>query len=467
MKRLLACFACIGLLLASAFSVTASAVTYEEARKLIAEKGSEVAAGKIKNEDFVDFCTRLLADACDDSQAKAFLLASRGGGYRNMGDTQKARQDTDASIAANDSIPAGYAELGNFFYVSNNFAEAADAYKKAASRAQSEEFKKALLSSADTAIKKAHEKNKQDFINKINELINNKSEDVSNDFIALGKEGLKTAGNDKEHEAIAHTGIAIGYQRQNKLVESIKEVDIALSLAPRRFMYFVKAYGLKDLGKAKEAFTVCADGSSLLKDTDMISVCRKEFPIPEDVVASKTQEKPAKKDVQKEDPCANIKTMEDWNKASLLWQMANNECNPRRKEERRKEEQAQQAQKDFEANIPAMTADMTKAIRSAVKKSKEFGDYELEVNVKKNSYSAVLTYPKDPLPMRAAEMISKAAVLAMIKVLLSQGKDPAQDWTGIHAHVYSRLKGVTGKAMVREYGMASYDFNADQVIWRR
>lgn len=34
---------------------------------------------------------------------------------------------------------------------------------------------------------------------------------------------------------------------------------------------------------------------------------------------------------QKNDPCANIKTMDDWNEASTLWRMANSECNPKKK----------------------------------------------------------------------------------------------------------------------------------------
>ena len=91
------------------------ALTYEDAYKQVREKGADADSGKIKADDFVDFCTRLLADTDEGSKAKAYILAARGNGYRNMGDMQKARQDIDASLATNDSIPGGYENLGHFF----------------------------------------------------------------------------------------------------------------------------------------------------------------------------------------------------------------------------------------------------------------------------------------------------------------------------------------------------------------
>jgi len=165
-----------------------------------------------------------------------------------------------------------------------------------------------------------------------------------------------------------------------------------------------------------------------------------------------------------DDPCKNIKTMDDWNRASTLFQMKYSQCNPGGKGEAKKQEQKE---KDLEAGISTMRDALTKSIRSTVKASRDFGDYDLQVEVGRNSYSAILIYPKDLMPMEAAQIISKAAVLAILKALIAQGIDPAKEWSEVHANVYTRLKGVTGKDMVREYGMASYDYNSDEIVWRR
>lgn len=198
-----------------------------------------------------------------------------------------------------------------------------------------------------------------------------------------------------------------------------------------------------------------ADKSDKNKDNDRQPVSSSEGSRQDGQGGSKE----ATKDV---DPCRNIKTVEDFKNASLLWQMANSECDPRNKEKNQKEEQKKN---EFESRIVATKASIEEEIRKTIKPSKQLGDYDLELDIKENIYSAILIYPKDPMPMEAAEMVSKAAVLAMVKVLVGQGKDIYGDWTGIHASVYTRLEGVSGKKMAREYGVASYNFNTDEIVW--
>lgn len=59
-----------------------------------------------------------------------------------------------------------------------------------------------------------------------------------------------------------------------------------------------------------------------------ISLLGKNNDEPAEDVASETERAD-----QKKDPCANIKTIDDWSNASELWRMANKQCNPANKKQ--------------------------------------------------------------------------------------------------------------------------------------
>ena len=118
---------------------------------------------------------------------------------------------------------------------------------------------------------------KEEFMNKINALMNSQPQDPDA-LIDLGNEGLaKWAGDDAEYQSLAYTSMAFGYSWQGKNELAIKEIDRALKLSPPLTAFILKAYILKGQNQIEDAFNVCMEGASHFKASEAESICRSEF----------------------------------------------------------------------------------------------------------------------------------------------------------------------------------------------
>ena len=124
------------------------AMTLEEARSAIAEK--HAALGKAKSE-YMDLCNTIIADTTNEPKVRAFALAVRGRLYCRFNDQQRGKQDLDASLQLDDSIPTGYLGLGELAAVNGDYAGAVENYKKAEARATTEEGRKMFADLIATA----------------------------------------------------------------------------------------------------------------------------------------------------------------------------------------------------------------------------------------------------------------------------------------------------------------------------
>ena len=128
-------------------------------------------------------------------------------------------------------------------------------------------------------------------------------------------------------------------------------------------------------------------------------------------------------------------------------------------EQAAKQEQAGQKQAELQGAIET-------AIRGKVKTSKAYGDYALEfADLDKGKCSVNLTYDKGPMTRGEAELICKAAVLGALEAYQAQGVQPARAMLRVRARVYTAAQGVTGQDQVNVYGVASYNYDNDQIEW--
>jgi len=123
----------------------------------------------------------------------------------------------------------------------------------------------------------AHAMAKEEFMNKMNTLMNAQPQDPDA-LIDLGSEGLaKWAGDDAEYQTLAYTSMAFGYSWKGKNELALKELDRALKLSPPLTVFVLKAYILKGQNKIEDAFNICMEGASYFKNSDAESICKKEF----------------------------------------------------------------------------------------------------------------------------------------------------------------------------------------------
>ena len=123
----------------------------------------------------------------------------------------------------------------------------------------------------------AHAMDKKEFMNTVNTFMNAQPQDPDA-LIDLGSEGLaKWAADDAEYQSLAYTSMAFGYSWKGKNELAIKAIDQALKLSPPLTAFFLKAYILKGQNEIEEAFNVCMEGASYVKNSDAESMCKKEF----------------------------------------------------------------------------------------------------------------------------------------------------------------------------------------------
>lgn len=114
----------------------------------------------------------------------------------------------------------------------------------------------------------------------------------------------------------------------------------------------------------------------------------------------------------------------------------------------------------YAQTVPAME----KAIYAKVSNTGAYGDYSLELKSSSDTnFSATIIFDNGPMPRRDAELLAKTVVHLMLKELIRLGRAPADEYINVHAHLYTRATGATGKQGYHAAGHASYDYNGDVV----
>jgi hypothetical protein len=81
--------------------------------------------------------------------------------------------------------------------------------------------------------------------------------------------------------------------------------------------------------------------------------------------------------------------------------------------------------------------------------------------------SVTLNYSKKPTGYAQVQTDTKQVVRACLKWIESQGHDPAKEWITVTAWGHLPEKGETGKDLVRVMGRSIYDFNTDQINFKK
>lgn len=101
----------------------------------------------------------------------------------------------------------------------------------------------------------------------------------------------------------------------------------------------------------------------------------------------------------------------------------------------------------------------------AVKRGPEWHATRIE-GIDANRVSATILYKSDVGGIQA-KMDATALVRTILQEIVKEGGHPADDWSFINvAAQQDGLRGETGVSMVRPYGSAYYDFNADQIVYK-
>lgn len=84
----------------------------------------------------------------------------------------------------------------------------------------------------------------------------------------------------------------------------------------------------------------------------------------------------------------------------------------------------------------------------------------------KGSYRFAINYRED-LPTPSSRRVSQdtsRVVRTTLKVLMNQGRNPAEEWISVSVHSRQPAgEGETGAQLVRRLGSSSYNFNTDQI----
>ena len=81
--------------------------------------------------------------------------------------------------------------------------------------------------------------------------------------------------------------------------------------------------------------------------------------------------------------------------------------------------------------------------------------------------SVTLNYSTKPNGYSQVEADTKEVVRACLKWIEGQGHNPAKDWITVSAHANLPEAGETGKKLVRVMGRSVYDFNTDQINFKK
>jgi hypothetical protein len=81
--------------------------------------------------------------------------------------------------------------------------------------------------------------------------------------------------------------------------------------------------------------------------------------------------------------------------------------------------------------------------------------------------AVTLNYSKKPNGYAQVEADTKQVVRACLKWIQDQGHDPAKDWIMVTAWAHLPETGETGKDLVRVMGRSIYDFNTDQINFKK
>jgi hypothetical protein len=81
--------------------------------------------------------------------------------------------------------------------------------------------------------------------------------------------------------------------------------------------------------------------------------------------------------------------------------------------------------------------------------------------------AVTLNYSRQPSGYPQVQADTKEVVRACLKWIQQQGHDPAKEWIMVTAWANLPETGETGKSMVRVMGRSVYDFNTDQIQFKK
>jgi hypothetical protein len=81
--------------------------------------------------------------------------------------------------------------------------------------------------------------------------------------------------------------------------------------------------------------------------------------------------------------------------------------------------------------------------------------------------AVTLNYSKQPSGYPQVQADTKKVVRACLKWIQEQGHDPAKEWITVTASAHLPEKGETGKDLVRIMGRSIYNFNNDQIDFKK
>jgi len=95
---------------------------------------------------------------------------------------------------------------------------------------------------------------------------------------------------------------------------------------------------------------------------------------------------------------------------------------------------------------------------------KKIGLLELR-DYKKDTVRFAFIFNRKPAGLGEIKKITREAAKLALKILVEQGRRPAEEWLSLFVWAEKPEIGETGKKLMRIYGRTFYDFNTDSLKW--
>lgn len=113
-------------------------------------------------------------------------------------------------------------------------------------------------------------------------------------------------------------------------------------------------------------------------------------------------------------------------------------------------------------------AAVQKRLKAQIKKLEKLAVFEMRDTDDKKLVRGALRI-KEAVPAGQYKSMTKTVedvVLVMVKEMIALGINPGEENIMVTCWAYMPEKGVTGKALVRQYGRAMYDPSIDNIVWK-